>query len=147
MRLVGQIHQITVPLPTDTLMASHVPMIKQTFYHIYRELYSRAYERLPIEAVNWRLVATGPTPAIRLAQHPMAPGASTAAAFKGHRPAYFPEAGGFVDTPVYDRYRLLAGAQVHGPAILEEHESTVVIGPADAAHTDAYLNIIIQVGA
>jgi N-methylhydantoinase A/oxoprolinase/acetone carboxylase beta subunit len=147
MRLVGQIHQITVPLPTDTLTASQAPVIRQTFYHIYRELYSRAYERLPIEAVNWRLVVTGPTPAIRLAQHPIAPGASAVAAFKGHRPAYFPEAGGFVDTPVYDRYRLLAGAQVHGPAILEEHESTVVIGPADAAHTDAYLNIIIQVGS
>lgn len=145
MRLVGQIHQITVPLPTDTLPASQVPAIKQAFYHIYRELYSRAYERLPIEAVNWRLVATGPTPDIRLAQHPMAPGASATAALKGHRSAYFPEVGGFVDTPVYDRYRLPAGAQVSGPAILEEHESTVVIGPADAAHTDAYLNIIIQV--
>jgi N-methylhydantoinase A/oxoprolinase/acetone carboxylase beta subunit len=146
MRLVGQIHEISVPLPSHELTASQVPAITHAFYDMYRELYSRAYERLPIEVVNWRLVATGPTPSIRLARHAMAPGASAAAALKGHRPAYFPEAGGFVDTPVYDRYHLPAGAQVHGPAILEEQESTVVIGPADTAHTDEYLNVVVQVG-
>ena len=59
---------------------------------------------------------------------------------------YFPEAGGFVDTSVYDRYRLPAGARVPGPAILEEQESTVVVGPAETAYTDAYLNIVMQVG-
>jgi N-methylhydantoinase A/oxoprolinase/acetone carboxylase beta subunit len=146
MRLVGQIHEITVPLPGHGLIASQVPAIKDAFYHLYRELYSRAYERLPIEVVNWRLVATGPTPSILLVQHPITPGASAAVALKGYRPAYFPEVGGFVDTPVYDRYRLPAGAQVHGPAVLEEQESTVVIGPADEAHTDEYLNVIIRVG-
>jgi N-methylhydantoinase A/oxoprolinase/acetone carboxylase beta subunit len=146
MRLVGQIHEITVPLPSHELTANQVPVVTHAFYTIYRELYSRAYERLPIEVVNWRLVATGPTPSIRLAQQPIAPGASATAALKGHRPAYFPEAGGFVDTLVYDRYRLPAGAQVRGPAILEEQESTVVIGPADAVYTDEYLNVMVQVG-
>jgi N-methylhydantoinase A/oxoprolinase/acetone carboxylase beta subunit len=146
MRLVGQIHEITVPLPDNGPSADQVAALKQAFYHIYRELYSRAYERLPIEVVNWRLVAAAPPPDIRLAQHPVALETSAAAALKGHRPAYFPEAGGFVDTPVYDRYRLPAGAQVRGPAILEEQESTVIIGPNDTAYTDAYLSIIIQVG-
>jgi N-methylhydantoinase A/oxoprolinase/acetone carboxylase beta subunit len=146
MRLVGQIHEITVPLPDHRLGASQVPGLKDVFYQTYRELYSRAYERLAIEVINWRLVATGPTPVIRLAEHSLVPGAAAAGALKGYRPAYFPEADGFVDTPVYDRYALPAGAQVRGPAILEEQESTVVIGPADAAHTDAYLNIIVSVG-
>jgi N-methylhydantoinase A/oxoprolinase/acetone carboxylase beta subunit len=145
MRLAGQIHEITVPLPSATLTASQVPAVQQAFYDLYRELYSRAYERLPIEVVNWRLVVTGPTPSIHLARHATTPEASTAAAVKDHRPAYFPEASGFVDTPVYDRYRLPAGVQVRGPAILEEQESTVVIGPADAAHIDEYLNVIILV--
>ncbi|MBI3330128.1 MAG: hydantoinase/oxoprolinase family protein, partial [Nitrospinae bacterium] len=146
MRLVGQIHEITVPLPAEALTAGYVSAIKQAFYRIYRELYSRAYERLPIEAVNWRLVVTGPTPSIRLERHIAAAGASADAALKGRRPAYFAEAGGFVETPVYDRYRLRPGALVHGPAILEEQESTVVIGPGDEAQTDEYLNLIVQVG-
>jgi N-methylhydantoinase A/oxoprolinase/acetone carboxylase beta subunit len=146
MRLVGQIHEITVPLPTEPLTARDLPAIKQAFYDLYRELYSRAYERLPIEVVNWRLVATGPTPSIRLVRHAVAPGRSADTALKGHRPAYFPEAHGFVETPVYDRYRLPPGAPLQGPAILEEQESTVVIGPDDGAQTDAYLNLIVEVG-
>lgn len=145
MRLVGQIHEITVPLPAETITADDVPAIKQQFYRVYRELYSRAYERLPIQVVNWRLVAMGPAPSIRLAPHTASAGASAALALKGHRPAYFPESGGFVDTPVYDRYRLAPEAPIRGPAILEEEESTVILGPADEAETDAYLNIVVQV--
>ncbi len=38
---------------------------------------------------------------------------------------------GFQDTPVYDRYSLAQGETVFGPAIVEEHEATTVIGPAD----------------
>jgi N-methylhydantoinase A/oxoprolinase/acetone carboxylase beta subunit len=146
MRLIGQIHEITVPLPIEPLTARDLPAIKQAFYGLYRELYSRAYERLPIEVVNWRLVATGPTPSIRLERHAVTPGRSADTALKGHRPAYFPEVQGFVETPVYDRYRLPPGAQLQGPAILEEQESTVVIGPDDGAQTDAYLNLIVEVG-
>jgi N-methylhydantoinase A/oxoprolinase/acetone carboxylase beta subunit len=146
MRLVGQIHEITVPLPTEPLTVRDLPAIKQAFYRLYRELYSRAYERLPIEVVNWRLVAAGPTPSIRLERHAVAPERSAATALKGHRPAYFPEAHGFVETPVYDRYRLPPGAQLPGPAILEEQESTMVIGHDDSARTDAYLNLIVEVG-
>jgi N-methylhydantoinase A len=51
-----------------------------------------------------------------------------------------------VDTPVYDRYRLPAGAQVDGPAILEEEESTVVIVPTDTAYIDAYRNVMVHAG-
>jgi N-methylhydantoinase A/oxoprolinase/acetone carboxylase beta subunit len=146
MRLAGQIHDITVPLPAGPLTAEYVPAVQQAFYQMYRELYSRAYERLPIEVVNWRLVASGPAPSLRLERHDVVPGASPESALKGHRPAYFPEAGGFVETPVYDRYRLPAGALVRGPAILEERESTAVLCPGDEAHTDAYLSLIVQVG-
>jgi N-methylhydantoinase A/oxoprolinase/acetone carboxylase beta subunit len=144
MRLAGQIHEITVPLPAKTITADDMPAIEQQFYRIYRELYSRAYERLPIQVVNWRLVAMGPAPAIRLERHTASVGTSAAQALKGHRPAYFPEAGRFIDTPVYDRYRLAPEAHICGPAILEEQESTIVLGPADAADTDAYLNITVQ---
>ncbi|HXH13633.1 MAG TPA: hydantoinase/oxoprolinase family protein [Alphaproteobacteria bacterium] len=144
MRLVGQIHEITIPLPVEALTAEHIPAIQQTFYRVYRQLYSRAYERLPIQVVNWRLVAAGPTPSIRLERQIALPGTTADAALKGYRRAYFPEAGGFVETPVYNRYRLVPGVNVRGPAILEERESTVVIGPKDEACTDEYLNLVVQ---
>jgi N-methylhydantoinase A len=53
-----------------------------------------------------------------------------------------PEFEGFADVPVYDRYRLAPGDAFAGPAIVEERESTVVLGPAARARIDDSLNLI-----
>ena len=53
--------------------------------------------------------------------------------------------GGYLDCPVYDRYQLRP-AVLHGPAIIEEQESTAVIGPRDRATIDHWLNLIVDVG-
>lgn len=65
---------------------------------------------------------------------------------KRHRPVYFEEAGGFMETPVYDRYRLAPGNSIDGPAILEERESTLVIGLGEVATIDDSLNAVIGLG-
>ena len=65
---------------------------------------------------------------------------------KGERPAYFPPAGGFVTTPVYDRYRLGSGSTMAGPAIIEERESTAIIGPGGRVRVDDRLNIVVSLG-
>ena len=59
---------------------------------------------------------------------------------------YFAEAGGFVDCPSYDRYRLPAGGVIEGPAIVEEMDSTTVIHPGFRAEVDRYGNLLIGVG-
>ena len=66
-------------------------------------------------------------------------------AWKGDRPAYFPEAGGFVPTPVYDRYALAPGETLVGPAIVEERESTTVVPPGDRLEVDPQGNLRIRV--
>jgi N-methylhydantoinase A len=43
---------------------------------------------------------------------------------------------------VYDRYRLAPGDAFAGPAIVEERESTVVLGPDARARVDDALNLI-----
>ena len=59
------------------------------------------------------------------------------------RRAYFPETG-FTDTPAYDRYRLFPGAEISGPAIVEERESTTVIPPGMAAVSDEFGNLLVR---
>ena len=59
---------------------------------------------------------------------------------------FFPELGGFTDCPIYDRYRLRPGFVCEGPAIVEEHESTAVLGPSDGGRIDQFGNFIITVG-
>jgi N-methylhydantoinase A len=60
------------------------------------------------------------------------------------RRAYFPESQGFADTPVYDRYEIAEGATFDGPAIIEERESTVVVGPGGRCRMDKHGNLIVE---
>jgi N-methylhydantoinase A len=63
---------------------------------------------------------------------------------KNVRQAYFPELGGFVETSVFDRYRLAPGAIVEGPAVIEERESTAIIGPNSRGRVDEHWNLIVE---
>jgi len=65
---------------------------------------------------------------------------------KGSRPAYFPESNGFVETAIYDRYVLQPGMKFNGPAIVEERESTLIIGVRGQARVDDRLNVVVELG-
>jgi len=64
---------------------------------------------------------------------------------KARRKAWFLEANGFVDTPVYDRYTLVPGFGFEGPAIVEERESTAILGPGARCRVDEGLAIVVEV--
>jgi N-methylhydantoinase A len=63
---------------------------------------------------------------------------------KGSRRAYFPESSGFVEADVYDRYAFQPGVEFTGPAIVEERESTLIVGPRGRARVDKNLNVIVE---
>jgi N-methylhydantoinase A len=60
------------------------------------------------------------------------------AAIKGTRMAYSGLARDYVTHAVYDRYKLFAGAKFAGPAVIEEKESTVVVGEDAVVTVDEY---------
>src|SRR5262249_35185486 len=63
---------------------------------------------------------------------------------KEHRNAYFFGSNeGFMSCPVHDHERLVIGAVIEGPAIVEQENSTIVIPPARVAKLDAHYNLII----
>lgn len=148
MRLSGQIHEIEVPVPDGRLTRAAVGRVEADFHDIYQSLYSRRNLSLPIEVRNWRVRVSGPKPELGLKER--APSATAdadvAAALKATRPAHFPQSGGFVPCPVYDRYKLPPGAKIAGPAIVEEEEATTIISPGDAASVDKWLNLTIRLG-
>ena len=145
MRLVGQIHEINVPIPDDTLAQNSTEVIESDFHQIYQQLYSRRNLSIPIEVQNWRLLVSGPQPILNLQEQIVEPNADARVALNGSRPAYFANANGFVQCPVYHRYKLAAGAEISGPAIIEEEESTTIIRPGDSASIDRWLNLLIRV--
>ena len=140
MRYVGQGHQIVVPLPDGELGRQHQELIETSFDRVYRQLYSRSLAGVPIEGITWRLTALGQGTAIDFATaHALADDA--AASQRRARVVYLPEVGAFVEVPVYDRYGLRPGMHFAGPAIVEERESTVMIGPKGHCTVDAYGNL------
>ena len=147
LRLAGQIHEVQTPVPDGPLGAGSVERIAADFGEVYRELYGRRSLDIPIEVQNWRLQARGPEPQVKLQRRAAMPDADAQAALRGSRSAYFEAANGYVDCPVYDRYRLDPGAVIEGPAIVEERESTAVLGPDDTGRIDEWLNLTIEVGS
>ena len=140
MRYVGQGHQIVVPLPDGELGAQHRQLIETSFERVYQQLYGRSLAGVPIEGVTWRLSALGQGTRIDLpTAHAWAHDATTST--RPSRAMYLPEVGEFVDVSVYDRYGLRPGDHCNGPAIVEERESTVVIGAKGDCLMDAYGNL------
>jgi N-methylhydantoinase A len=141
LRYVGQGHEVSVALPGGRLSETSLPEIVRAFDETYQRLYGRKGPEVPLEVINWRVVASGPRPRL----DPKLPSRGQPHAQpKGSRGAYFPELGGFSDVPVYDRYSLGPGATFDGPAIVEERESTLVIGQRGHAVVDDHLNVIVE---
>ncbi|MFD2236526.1 hydantoinase B/oxoprolinase family protein [Aureimonas populi] len=143
MRLVGQMQDISVPLPSGTLGEDDLPAIREAFIRAYSARYAAPFEGSRFEAVNFRVRVAGPTPEPALTG--ATGGGEPAARIKGRRLCWFDE--GRFETAVYDRYALVAGDEIEGPAIIEEREATTVIGPSDRVTIDAGLNICVSVGA
>jgi N-methylhydantoinase A len=148
MHYTGQGHEVEVEVPQGALGVENLAAITANFETAYRALYSRIPMGVPIEALNWRVVVSGPVPDISVSgPKPGAPAAGAAKPVtKATRKAYFPEARGYVDTPVYDRYALVPGAALTGPAIIEERESTTVAAPGARVTVDAQLTLIMEPG-
>ena len=142
-RYVGQGHEVRVPLPDGQLDSSSISTITTSFEEVYSRLYERLSPSVPIEIISWRIISSGPKPEVRL-EVPHTESKTAQAALKGRREAYFPELGGYSTIPVYDRYRLFPGENFSGPAIVEERESTIIVGPDRHFRIDEQWNLIIE---
>ncbi|MEQ9122299.1 MAG: hydantoinase/oxoprolinase family protein, partial [Alphaproteobacteria bacterium] len=146
MRYVGQEHAVTVDLPAALFDAEDREGIKRAFDAAHRVNYGYADDHVPAEIVSLRVSVVGEMakPPRERRQH--GPAEPDAAARRGARPVYFREAGGFVETPVYDRPGLAAGNRIAGPALVEEYASTTVVQPGDRLTVDAYGDLVIEIG-
>jgi N-methylhydantoinase A len=145
MRYVGQEHAVTVELPIALFDAEDCAGIKERFDAVHQTRYGYSAPGEPAEIVSIRSAITGLIPQPRLERIPVGDAAAPVAAFRGRRPVYFAEAGGFVDTPTFDRSQLRAGNEVAGPALVEEHASNTVVHPRDVLRVDAFGNLVIAI--
>ncbi|MGH2671865.1 MAG: hydantoinase/oxoprolinase family protein, partial [Actinomycetota bacterium] len=136
----GQGDAITVELGED-LDEDPVRQVEAGFESAYVRLYGRRPPGVESEVMTWRVRLAGPLPELNVRLR----AAAKRNARKGKRQVWFTETGRFVETAVYDRYRLASGETFRGPAVVEERESTMVIGPRASARVDGIGNLVVDV--
>jgi N-methylhydantoinase A len=150
MRYHGQGHEITVTLPPSCLMAEAWQQLPQLFRARYAELYTSTHLDTPLVITNWKVEAVGPQPQLQPGYHTTEferiESPSPVTPYK-RRDAWFNDADGWVSTPVYKRYTLYPGVEISGPALVEERESTIVVGAGEHVHVDKFYNLVAELFA
>ena len=143
MHYVGQTHTVAVCLPiavTDGTTAISEPTLRTAFDAAYHAQFGRVLPGVGIRLVNLRTAAIGRRPRFDLAALSPGPQASLEAAARGTRDVWF---GGWHQATVHDRLLLPVGAEIPGPAILEQPDATTVIDPGLIARVDRLGNVIV----
>ena len=140
MRYAGQWRQLSIEMPPGQGVETAL-----THFHAEHE---RAFafrdEARPVEVYAARVVAEGVVPKPQSAGTKAMndvvklPGAAT------HRQVYFSERSAYVETPVYKRDTLIAGARIAGPAVVEQLDSTVILSPGTVSSVTPDLHIITR---
>ncbi len=141
-RYRGQGYEVEVALP-DAAADDLLPRIPALFAAAYARVFAKSFPDQPIEIVNLKVELSGPLPTAAGAYR-LDAGTSPHVG-RPARPMFVPETGATAETPVYDRYALGAGDRFVGPALVEERESTCVIGARDEVEVDDHGNLVVAV--
>ena len=138
MRFVGQGSEVNVPVPAGDFTELKRTDVRRYFDEVYEKLYGRTYPESEVEFINFKVRASLPERLLQLPKLDGKKGQSLDAATKGQRQAYSPIAREFIPYTVYDRYKLFPKARFKGPAIIEEKESTLIVGEDGHVSTDEF---------
>lgn len=141
MLYLGQTHTVAAPIVWRKGQMLDAKAVRAAFERRYSEVYGRLLDGIPIRVLNIHVALIGRRPKLDLAA--LAPaGGSIAAAKQGVRPVYVN--GGWHDAVIYARHELPVDALIHGPAILEQQDTTIFVEPDLQARVDRLGNIIIE---
>jgi len=132
LRYAGQSFEVEVS-------ANDVADLAMAFHEAHERLYGFSDRTHPVEMVNVRLRVTTPRgvePRATAASGERRPTASTRLRF----------AEGWTDAAVLDRRGLAAGAEVEGPALVVQSDTTTVLPPGWRATADAQGNLLLEAG-
>jgi N-methylhydantoinase A len=139
MRYLGQWRSLAVPVPTPVLSMNDAVM-RFHAEHLREHNYSRPDAPVEIYRLNVQAVGMVPKPELVPLRHGATDGLSPVT----HRDVWFEGEARAVPTPVFMRDDLALGAELQGPAIVEQVESTTVVPPETTAQVDEWANIHIR---
>ncbi|WP_336812907.1 hydantoinase/oxoprolinase family protein [Bosea sp. MMO-172] len=143
LRYHGQNYELAIDVPDGPITPATITALAEGFAAAHKRLYGFVAEGEPVQLVTYRVEAVGLVPKAAFRPEPDA-GPDASHAVIGSREVWFPEAGGFVACPIYDRDKLKSGNRFAGPAIVEQMDSTTVLLPGMTATVEPYLNLILE---
>ena len=146
LRYVGQGYELQAPLESGRITRGSLASSESVFHDLHRQSYGFHSDDQEIEIVNLRIACVGGVSKPQLRRERLSGGDSQKAreALKGRRRVFLK--GRYRETAIYDRDRLVPGAVIRGPAIVEQKDSTTLLFRGNVGRVDAYRNIIIDVG-
>jgi N-methylhydantoinase A len=141
MQFVGQTHLIRVTLPRANASVAEIQ-------HLFEDAYFARFQvhlpEIKAQLVNLTTSVIGRRPAIDLAAllDPAARAAHVAASRTGTRQLY--ANGAWHAADIYAREKLPLGAEVAGPAVIEQFDATTVVEPGTSAMVDRLGNLRIR---
>lgn len=140
-RYVGQGHEIRTAVPVRKLTARDGASLKAAFETTYEQVYGLRIPNQEVEAITWSVTvsarAAKPKRAAKTARKP-APKPRT------KRVIYDPALGKQVNAPVYWRFDMKEGAQITGPAIIAEDETSTIVGARFRAAINSLGYIVLE---
>ena len=137
MLYMGQTHTLQVPLNADDISRDS---IQAAFEKAYAASFGRVLSGMVIRVMNLRYARIGVRPKFDLAV--LAPQGKGSTAPLGVQRVY--HAGQWWDAQRYARLDLPVAAQVAGPAILEQADTTVWLEPGFSARVDTLGNLLVE---
>ncbi len=143
-RYQGQGFELRADMPSGPLTPENKDVVMENFHRQHRQDYGYAFEGSLVEIVTLRVVGVAEVKSLEWPKLAVANGAGVEAAYLFSRPTTF-DGGQTLDTPRYDRGKLLAGHEVAGPAIIIQHNSTTLVPPGSAARVHESGNLHVSV--
>lgn len=126
LRYEQQGFEVTVDVdPSIVAGSGELEPVFELFHAMHERMYGVRFD-LPVELVALRVIAIGATPPVRPSITEGVQG-TLADALVETAPAWFEDR--WINTPRYERLRLMPGVRIPGPAIISQYDSTTVLLP------------------
>ncbi|TLS42343.1 hydantoinase/oxoprolinase family protein [Streptomyces montanus] len=141
-RYVGQGSELTVRVPESFLTDGDSAALVGEFEVAHRRRFGRILPGVPAEVVNWRGRARTEAPTVASPDQTADAGAALA-----HRTVsiYAGRESGRRDAPLVHRAGFPVGRKIDGPALIQEDECAIYVGPDATAILDEHGNILMEV--
>ena len=144
-RYAGQGFELRAEMPDGHLGKASAAAIIENFYQAHKQVYGHAFRDQSCEIITLRVVATVEVDTLKLPKLAKGGRKDPAEAVLYARRTVFDD-GKALETPRYQRDKLLADDRIAGPALIVQHNSTTLVPPGYVADVMTYGDMLVSRG-